>query len=164
MPEMTSSDTSQIFVYDPGIAERAALDMDTFENTFLSVARHIITTFDVPDSQCWMTAFLEAEERFPPPFGATIAHAIVIIIHILKQERSSTFAYFRHDDPVAKLSMTPQERYLMLTLRAVRNADGFRARMNAMLACEGGDAQLLLGSVERLAMITGDVTTPQYQT
>jgi len=155
---------TQIFVYDPGVTERAALEMDAFENTFLSVARQIITTFEVPHTQCWMTAFLEAEEQFPPPFGATIAHAIVMVINVLREERSSTFAYFRHDDPLAKLSMTPQERYLVMTLREVRNGNGFRARMNAMLACEGGEAHRLLARVEQLGIITGDVATPQFQT
>lgn len=155
--------TSQIFVYDPGVSERAALEMDAFENTFLSVARQVITTFDVPDTQCWMTAFMEAEAQFPPPFGATIAHAIVMIVNVLRAQRSTTFSYFRYDDPLAKLSMTPEERYLVLTVREVRHGNGFGARMNAMLACEGGDAHSLLGAIERLSLITGDVMTPQYQ-
>ena len=154
---------SQIFVYDPGISDRAALDMDRFEQTFLTVARQIITTFDEPDTQCWMTAFVEAEAHFPPPFGATIAHAIVVIINVLKEERSSTFTYIRHDDAVEELSITAEERYLLLTLREVRANNGFRARMNAMLACEGGDAQRLLAAIERLSIITGDVDTPQFQ-
>jgi hypothetical protein len=155
---------NQIFVYDPGVSERATLELDAFENTFLSVARQVITTFDVPDTQCWMTAFMEAEAQFPRPFGATIAHTIVMIINVLRAQRSTTFSYFRHDDPLAKLSMTPEERYLVLTVRNVRRGNGFAARMNAMLACEGGDAHSLLGATERLGLITGDVMTLQYQT
>lgn len=163
MRHATPKTTSQIFVYDPGISDRAALDMDTFEETFLTVARQIITTFDEPDTQCWMSAFMEAEARFPPPFGATIAHAIVVIVNVLREERSSAFSYIRHDDPADVLFITPEERYLLLTLREVRQNNGFRARMNAMLACEGGDAARLLAAIERLGIITGDVGSPEFQ-
>ena len=163
MPRSGPSDTSQIFVYDPGVAERAPLDLDAFERSFLGIARDSISSFDAPQLLCWMTAFLEAERIFPAPFGATIAHAIAISINALRDGRSSPFAYFRTGDPLADLAMTRQERYLLLSLRGIRRNDPSTARANALLVCEGGDTMGFLAALERLCLITGDVSECQYQ-
>lgn len=163
MPRCEPSDTNQIFVYDPGVAERAPLELDAFERSFLGISRDIIASFDAPQSHCWMTAFLEAERVFPAPFGATIAHAIAISIDALRDGRSTAFAYFRIGDPLADLAMTREERYLLLSLRGIRRNDPATAHTNALLVCEGGEATAFLAALERLCLITGDVSECQYQ-
>ena len=163
MPRYGPSETTQIFVYDPGVAERAPLDMDAFETSFLGIARDLIASFETPESHCWMTAFLEAERVFPAPFGATIAHAIAITVNALRDGRMRAFSYFRNGDPLADLAMTREERYLVLTLRGLRRNDPALAQTNAMLVCEGGKGAPLLAAMERLCLITGDVTTCRFQ-
>lgn len=159
---MSDPNTSQIFVYDPGVAERNALKLDSFEASFLSLARHIFATFDQPQSHCWMSAFMEAEQTFPPPFGATIAHAVVIAVTELRTERLRTFSYFRNGSALSDQATTREERYLLLVLRGIRCSNPGAARANAMLVCEGGSGDGLLAALERLCIITGDVDQPQF--
>ncbi|MEM9434635.1 MAG: hypothetical protein AAGA12_12000 [Pseudomonadota bacterium] len=151
-----SEKTTQIFVFDPGIAERAPLDLDPFERAFLTIARHFISNFEEPSDQCWMQAFLESERVFPPPFGATIAHAIAIILTCVRDHRQSAFSYFRVGDPLADMAMTKEERYLILTLRGTRFQQKTMAQTNALLLCEGDGSSALLEAVARLCIITGD--------
>lgn len=159
---MTSTLPS-VFVVDPGIAERDSMAMSTFETAFLDVARHLFETYENPQSQCWMTAFLKAEQVFDPPFGATIAHAIAITIKAVSSERLRGFSYYRSTSPIAARAVTDEERYLVLALRAIREHDHSAARLNALLICEGGDSSPLLAALERIAVITGDVSVPVFQ-
>ncbi|MEM0976387.1 MAG: hypothetical protein AAGJ34_02510 [Pseudomonadota bacterium] len=152
------------FVCGSGIAERKKLNIDAFEQTYLTVARHIFMNFERPNAQRWMNAFMEAERAFPAPFGATIAHAISVAIHEMRMCRTNTFSYFNTDDPVAPVSVTKEERYFVSVLQDIRGGDTASAKLNALLLCEGGDAGAFLGAVERIAIITGDVKDPQLQT
>lgn len=154
---------SSVFVVDPGIATRECLSMNAFETAFLDVARHIFETIENPQSQCWMTAFLKAEQVFQPPFGATIAHAIAITVQAISAERLRVFAYHKSDSPIASDAVTDEERYLVLALRAVREQEHSTARLNALLICEGGDNSGLLAALERVAIITGDISVPVFQ-
>ena len=102
---MTQHAPSQIFFCDPGMGNRQSLELDPFEQAFLCVARHFFETHDAPDAQCWMHAFMAAEQRFPPPFGATIAHAISLAVSALATRRGS-FAYFRNSHALADHAIT----------------------------------------------------------
>lgn len=163
MKQHNKADTSQIFVYDPGVTDRANLDLDVFEKSFLGIARDIIASFDRPQSHCWMTAFLEAERVFPAPFGATIAHAIAVSVDALRAGRTRAFSYFPNGAPLGDISMTQEERYLLMTLRGLRRCEPATARANALLVCEGSDPARLLAALERLCLITGDVTECRFQ-
>ncbi|MEM9247734.1 MAG: hypothetical protein AAGB05_03445 [Pseudomonadota bacterium] len=158
-----SDPESQIFVCDPGARRRNDMDLDGFETSVLTVSRHIFETMERPESQCWMSAFWYAEQAFPPPFGATIAHALVIAIDALRTTRLRPFVYLRTSDPLANASITAEERYLVLALRGVRRGDLATARLNGLLLCDGSDATALLAALERLAIITGDVTETAFQ-
>lgn len=154
---------SSVFVVDPGITERACLNMNAFEAAFLDVARHIFETLETPQTQCWMTAFMKAEQVFEPPFGATIAHAIALTVQEISAERLRVFAYYKSGSPVAARALTDEERYLVLALRAMREHQHSTARLNALLICEGGDNSGLLAALERISIITGDVSVPVFQ-
>ncbi|NRB00252.1 MAG: hypothetical protein HRU32_10585 [Rhodobacteraceae bacterium] len=154
---------TQIFVYDPGVAERAAMDLNGFETTFLTVARHVFETYENPDAQCWMTAFMEAERVFPAPFGATLAHAIAVAVNGLMIGRTRAFSYFRSSDPLADQAITTEERYFVMILRCLRDHRYGMARTNAVLVCEGGHTAELLAAIERICIITGDVQQPRLQ-
>lgn len=49
---------------------------DKFESSILLIARFFFQANDEPSSKAWKNAFLLAEKYFPPPFGASIAHAL----------------------------------------------------------------------------------------
>ena len=156
-------DIPQIFVCDRGAAARENLCLDAFDQAFLRIARHLFAAFETPEDHSWMQAFMEAETAFPPPFGATIAHGIAIALNAIRAERLRPFAYIRPTDPVAPQGLTDEERYLLLTLRGLRSGNAGLARTNAMLLCDGGAGPELLAALERLAIITGDVTEPAFQ-
>lgn len=163
MPSVNTPPKSQIFVHDHGMTERALLDLDDFEQSFLAIARHIMANFESPDNHCWMAAFVEAEQAFPPPFGATIAHAVSIVVDALRQRRSSAFGYFRADNPLAHAAVTREERYLMCVLQDLRRSKLSSAKTHALLVCGGGEADAFLAAMERICVITGDVLDPALQ-
>lgn len=161
-PNMSET-MSSVFVFSSATTERFKMALDPFETAFLDVARDFFETFESPQSQCWMTAFWRAEQAFPPPFGATIAHAIVLVVSALGAERTRPFSYFRSDSPLADQSLTSEERYLVAALRSIRQGDRSGALSNALLVCEGGECNGFLAALERIGIVTGDIQTPSFQ-
>lgn len=157
------SHPSQIFVADPGIAERQAMSLSPFETSVLSVARHLFETYEQPEGQCWMQAFMEAEARFPAPYGATIAHAISVAVGALRTAQHGTFSYFRTSDALAPHAVTDTERRFVETLRHVADGRAAAARASAMMLCFGGPSQAFLAALERLCVLTGAVQETQFQ-
>lgn len=153
---------AQIFFCDPGLGGHQSLELDAFEQSFLCVARHFFETHDAPDSQCWMQAFLEAETRFPPPFGATIAHAISIVVSALGT-RQGTFAYYKTGHVLADHAITREEQYLIKALRDMRTGNRTNVQTAALLLCCGADTRPFLAAMERLCLIIGDVSELQFQ-
>lgn len=154
---------TQIFLFDPNHADRQSLALGPFETDVLRVARYLCQTHEDPDTQCWMQAFMEAEQCFPPPFGATIAHAISIALTALQSARGGVFSYLRVSDPLADTSITQEERYFVEVLRGLRTGDVAHVRSVALLLCQGGASDAFLGAMERLCIITGDVRQPRFQ-
>jgi len=154
--------SSHIFVYDPGVADHHALALTEFETAFLSVARSFFETFESPNGQCWMLGFMDAERRFPIPYGATIAHAISLAVTALRDTHQGVFPYFRTTDEMADRAVTQTERYLIETLRHIRSGNRAAAQTSAMLLCQGNSARTLLQALERLCLITGDVTELRF--
>lgn len=129
---------------------------DSFELTVLGVARRFFVTFSHPDSHCWMEAFEEAERSFPPPFGATLALAVMRSIRMLRQARTTTFTFAHPDCPICDQTITQEERYLISILQAVRKNRRSEALTNAMLVCEGADPEQLVQAFEVLCVIIGE--------
>lgn len=163
MPQRTSSPKEQIFVVDQGFKERSDLSLDDFERGTLTVARHLFQTYAAPESQCWMDAFMAAERAFQPPFGATIAHAISLLVNELRTARQRTFTFYEAGHAFADTAMTREERYLIQTIQLIRSGAYSGARTQAMLLCDGGDCSGVLAAIERLCIITGDVKEPRLQ-
>lgn len=139
-----------------------ALALDDFEMKLLEVARFFFLSFAKPESEAWIEAFWRAERHFPAPFGATIAHAILIALSEIRAGRERTFEFLNPNHPSSETELTDQERYLMLTFRAARDGNRSAATANALLLCECEDTTQVLAAVERLAMITGDIDVPQF--
>ncbi|MEM1005933.1 MAG: hypothetical protein AAF496_00470 [Pseudomonadota bacterium] len=140
----------------------AECDFDEFETNVLDIARHFFLAFAEPESEAWVEAFRRAELMFPAPFGATIANAILIALNDMRQSRVRLFTYSnpRCDDCLHHI--TDEERYFISALRDMRRSNRGAVETNCMLLCEGNDASDLLASLERIAIITGDVEDPKY--
>ena len=140
-----------------GLKSFAKSDFDAFDRDVLTVARHLFECHQYPEPQAWKFAFRHAELAFPPPFGATIAHAVSAMVDALSAVRSRTFAYLPVHHLQAGEAMTQEENYLLLTLHDIRTHRATRARTHAMLLCEGGDCDRLLFVARSIAIITGEV-------
>ena len=79
MPMRPKRSYIKIIALDPSTSDRQELVLDGFETSVLNIARKLFESFEEPESQCWMSAFMEAERVFKAPFGVTISHAIRII-------------------------------------------------------------------------------------
>lgn len=134
-----------------------SLDFDDFEISVLEIARFYFATFANPASQLWVTALQRAETQFEAPFGATIAHAILIAVENMREARQTGFSFLDPTCPLCSQYISPEERYFLSVLHEVRRHNKSAAKTNAMLICEGGDDQPLIESFARLAIITGDV-------
>lgn len=136
--------------------------LDAFEIQTLTVARQFFESFARPEGHAWMHAFHIAEQAFPAPFGATIAHAILIAVNEMRVRRKRTFQFERPGSPFAVRSMTDCERYLIAILHHIRRKEWTSARSNALYLCEGNETGGVLAAFERLAIITGDVTETRF--
>jgi len=131
--------------------------LDDFERNVLTIARHFFEAFAEPSRHSWIDAFGAAERAFPVPFGASIAHAILIAIIAMRVSRRHTFVFERPEGLAAAFTLTDTERYFIKTLHDIRRGDRASARAHALFLCEGNDASSVLAALERLAIITGDV-------
>ncbi|MEM8790170.1 MAG: hypothetical protein AAGE80_01030 [Pseudomonadota bacterium] len=139
-------------------------EFDSFERAALSIARRFFMAFSRPEEHAWMTAFEEAEETFPPPFGATLALAVLRTIRTLRAARTSTFTFAHPDCPVCEQTVTQEERYFISILKAVRQCRRSDAMTYALLVCEGGDPEKLVQSFETMCIIIGEGPLASAQT
>lgn len=145
-----------------GAAQPLVSALDDFERDVLTIARHFFEAFARPEGHAWVDAFGEAERTFPMPFGASIAHAVLIAINALRTSRRRTFLFERPGSLAAAFTLTDTERYFIRILHDIRRGDRASARAHALFLCEGNDATRVLAALERLAIITGDVDDPHF--
>lgn len=129
---------------------------DSFERAVLGISRRFFATFSEPEAHGWMEAFEEAERVFPPPFGATLALAVMRAIRVLRQSRRTVFNFAHPDCAICDLTITQEERYLISTLRSVRRSQRSEALTYALLVCEGCDPEQLVQAFEVLCVIIGE--------
>ena len=98
-----------------------------------------------------------------PPYGATLAHAITIALRELRTARQISFSYHKHGSLTAESAVTEDERYLVLTLRTIREGRLSEARSNAIMLCAGGDSNGLLSALERICVLTGEIEDLRFQ-
>lgn len=138
------------------------LQLDPFEEQFLDIARRFIIALAFPESLAWVDAFRRAETAFPPPFGATIASAILIAIREMQLSRFHPGSARVALHTVEPQRISEEERHLMRAFQSVRRHKHSDAHAHAILLCEGGDCHAFLSALERVAIITGDVDVPHY--
>lgn len=137
-------------------------DLDNFETQVIQVARLFFMAFAKPQTHAWIDAYSTAEQSFPPPFGATIAQAVMVAITEIRKQRGRAFGFRNPYCAACIKGMTNEERYFIETLRAVRLGRRSMASTYAMMACESDQTTGLLRALERLSMITGDIQRPVY--
>ncbi|MEM0947705.1 MAG: hypothetical protein AAGK37_09890 [Pseudomonadota bacterium] len=138
------------------------LDLDEFALNVLDVARHFLISLAVPESLAWVEAIRRAECAFPPPYGATIASAILVAVQetqISRFHRSRLRVALHTPDGAA---VTNEERYFIEAFQDIRKGRHSRAYANALMLCEGVNSHAFLAALERLAVITGEVDALHY--
>jgi len=129
---------------------------DQFELSALAVCRRFFAAFAKPEGHGWIAAFEAAERAFPPPFGATIAMALVRALDVMRRSRRSRFDYIRTDCPACAGSITQEERHLISTFAAARRGRRSEALALATMLCEGESPEDLVVAFERMAVLLGE--------
>ena len=145
---------------DKNYTQLADLNFDLFEVQTLEIARYFFYAFAEPESEAWIEAFRRAEMTFPAPFGATIANAILIALNDMGAARTRPFSFVNPGCKNCGKRITDEERYLLSALQNTRRGHRSTAETACLLLCEGGDSSALIASLERIAIITGDIQTP----
>jgi len=141
---------------DVGLVALSATDFDTFDMDVLRVARSFFANHQDPQSHAWKTAFGTAEQLFAVPFGATLAHAVSMMVDALVSARKRPFSFLATHHQNAQFMMTREEFYLVSVLHEVRSQNTSQARIYAMLVCEGAACEQLLFVAQSIAVITGE--------
>ncbi|MEO0622148.1 MAG: hypothetical protein AAF183_07935 [Pseudomonadota bacterium] len=129
---------------------------DRFETSVLEISRRLFSSFADPLSHGWMHAFERAEEIFPPPFGSTIALALVRCIRILRTSRTTRFSFINADCRSCSRWVTQEERHFISILRAARHSRRSEAVTFATMVCEGQEPGQLVDGFERMCVIIGE--------
>jgi len=143
----------------PTAPRGGALRLDRYERQVLEVVRYILVAFVEPDTEAWMQAFWLAERKFPSPHGAKIAYGIVVALRLARDVRTDPMLPgdpLQPSEPNGMPAMNDCERHFLTALHAMRRNDIPRARVAALLLCEGAPADDVLTALERLAVLTGD--------
>ncbi len=145
-----------LVVAGAGLEPLANVDLDDFELKVLEIARFFFENNEKPAGQTWKDAFRCAELAFPAPFGATIAHAVSLMVDALIGSRTRPFSYLSPGDSQSPAMLTDEEKYFVSTLHAVRRGQASHARAYAMMVCEGASFARLLTVCSGLSIVTGD--------
>ena len=93
---------------------------DKFKNSILFIAQFFFQANDESTSKAWKNAFLVVEKIFPPPFGASIAHALSLSIDEICASRIRPFEYCKASKEGTNRLITDEERYFLHTLKFIR--------------------------------------------
>ena len=159
-----STKSSKIYCL-PGNSSRAQNQIETFdkfENSILLIARLLFQANDEPASNAWKNAFLVAEKIFPPPFGASIAHALSLSIDEICASRIRPFEYDKASEEGANSPITDEERYFLMTLKFIREKKKSLARTNALMVCEGPNIEGFLLALKGIIIIIGEAEPDNY--
>ncbi len=129
---------------------------DKFENSILLIARFFFQANDEPTSRAWKNAFLAAEKVFPPPFGASIAHAVSLSIDHICASRIRPFEYYKVSADDKNSLITDEERYFLHTLKFIREKRNSFARTNALMVCEGPNIEGFMQAIKGIVIIIGE--------
>ncbi|MEM0944776.1 MAG: hypothetical protein AAGI70_12620, partial [Pseudomonadota bacterium] len=91
----------------------ASAGFDRFEEDVLEIMRHFFMAFAWPEEHKWIDAFERAEITLRPPFGATLALAVMRTIRVLRACRTTPFNFCRPDCPICAKALTQEEKHLV---------------------------------------------------
>lgn len=128
----------------------AAQGYTTDERAVLAIARHYFLTFAEPGSHAWMRAQMLACCSFDAIHGLLIADAVLGCVREMRLARGSSFRFSNPDCPGCARILCECERQLMSLVIAIRHGRPSAAHVNAMMLCEGNDAEGLMEAVESL--------------
>lgn len=126
---------------------------DVSDQGVLSTARLFFLSFADPGSAAWVDAFGRAHAMFghrPAPTETTRC-----VLTLIQELRISRKRCFRFSNPYCEgcaQRITPEERHLINVVQAVRDRNFAKARLCALLLCEGEPVERLLAAADALAL------------
>lgn len=124
----------------------------------LQLARMFFVSFSKPETEFWMKAYGFGEHIFGAPMGATVAQATLTMVSEMRCARPHTFNYTDPRCLDCSAYLTPEERYLMDSFVHINAGRQTKARMSAMMLCEGKDPTGFLHAAARLSAALENTT------
>ena len=129
--------------------EQAGLDGD--ERAVLQLLRHYCVSYSSPESQDWEVALAEGRRVFGSLVGAQIAVSVHDVLCAMRVARKSMFLFTNPYCSCCRNKISRDELRLLRIIQTVRGRASYSLRAEAMILCEGFNAEPLLEAVARLS-------------
>ena len=132
-------------------------DFDQYEYDILQVSRLLFLAFHCPKSYAWVNAYYLAEQIFSVPYGSTICTTLLKAVNAACKSRNCGINYHDTNCEKCKEFLTDEEYYFIGTLHQIRQNNKSKAKVNAMLLCEGSSFDEFLQYIFELSNIANHV-------
>lgn len=116
----------------------------------LTVMRRFLLAYADPSKPYWETAMDFSVASFGHAWGPGMAYSIMDVLRKMREARRTVFAFMSPCCASCAAKTTDCERLLLQTISSMRRGDHARARMDALILCEGHDTDRFLAAVSRL--------------
>lgn len=123
---------------------------DQDEVAILHLSRLYFLAHTDPMKPHWDAAMDFSELMFGPEYGPLIAYCVTEVLQNMRESRKTTFRFTNPCCAKCAARLTNNERLLTSTISAFRKGDSLRAKMNALILCEGFDSGPMLKAIGRL--------------
>ncbi|MEM6464820.1 MAG: hypothetical protein AAF724_23215 [Pseudomonadota bacterium] len=124
---------------------------DRDEKVLLHVARLYFLAYTDPCEPHWEQAIDHCVGSFGPGRGPRIAYGVTDVLRAMREARKGVFRFTNPCCAKCAARLTDGERLLINTIASMRRGDKARARVNALMLCEGHDTSILLDAAQRLS-------------
>ncbi|MEM1301157.1 MAG: hypothetical protein AAGH17_01135 [Pseudomonadota bacterium] len=150
---MTTGSSSCNHQPEPGDHSVSSLDLDKSDYACLTAARFAFLQFAAPNQQCWLTVMLASDTLFEGEHHAETFRRVCAVVHEMRLSRKDTMRFSNPRCQRCSAILTEHERHLIQMIQAVRRGEMSKARISAMLLCEGHSIDRLLKATDDLARI-----------
>lgn len=134
--------------------------LDACECVVLDTVRHFLLSYTKNNHPHWETALELCDRHFGENYGPLTFASVLNMIRALRKSRKTCFLFNNPHCAGCRLKLTDCERLLFRTLYFARSGNRSKARMEALILCEGFDTDPLLTAMDRLASLLPNMQAP----
>lgn len=143
---------------DPRQVPLIETGLDFCECAVLDTVRHFLLSYTKQNYPHWETALELCDQHFGENYGPLTSASVLNVIRALRRSRKTCFRFNNPHCAGCRTKLTDCERLFFRALRFARMGNRPKARMEALILCEGFDTSALLEAMERLASLLPSVS------